>query len=732
MFPTREAAWKHTGAVGVIDLPQKAAGRGSRNVRLYTHQSEDVRTMSLVGGVRAAIARLTEYQRRLDRAVTGRLHAYLPLTSLGVPVEFRVASPGDVRFAGLTDLHPGDARLTAMRDEIRELVAGTFEQVLSGAAEADVYAGWRDRTRERVAEARRRYEAPVSDPPTTIDVPAAVAASRAGSRRFGPHDAVDRDAVTDVVLAFDQNITFPAAVLVESMLANASGPLRLWVLGRGLPATYPDWLAAAFPSLPITYLPCDQISYGPDGRPRRIPKRITISTMDRLLLPLMLDDVDRVVYLDVDTVMLDDVCRLARTDLGGGPVAARDSNVSEASEWRRAGRHLPEPTATDLRRRFGRRSGYGAAALNAGVLVMDLARMRRDGFTATTLGWVEHYGLNDQDSMLAYAGPERAVLDPRWNALPVLEDVDDPSVIHWASLGKPWEPALTFGQARWQRYAAQVQQRAGRPPTGEATADPAASASGTLANPVQVGAVTTPVAAGPERVIGEVLGEHLSYLDRTSLRTLAATVESIEAEGIPGLIVETGTARGGSAITMASAKSPDRPMKVFDVFGMIPPPGERDGADVHKRYATIAAGASKGIGGETYYGYRDDLLAEVTDSFARHGLPLADNRVELIQGLFEDTIDLHEPVALAHLDGDWYASTMTCLTRIAPLLAVRRAVRDRRLRHLVRLPGGGRGVLRRAGRLPVRAPRPAAHRPGLRPARPTVRSATRAALARRG
>ena len=43
VFPAREAAWKPTGAVGVIDLPQKAAGRGARNVRLYTHQSEDVR-----------------------------------------------------------------------------------------------------------------------------------------------------------------------------------------------------------------------------------------------------------------------------------------------------------------------------------------------------------------------------------------------------------------------------------------------------------------------------------------------------------------------------------------------------------------------------------------------------------------------------------------------------------------------------------------------------------------
>lgn len=106
----------------------------------------------------------------------------------------------------------------------------------------------------------------------------------------------------------------------------------------------------------------------------------------------------------------------------------------------------------------------------------------------------------------------------------------------------------------------------------------------------------------------------------------------------------------------------------YDVFGMIPPPGEKDGEDVHRRYATIVEGRSKGIGGETYYGYRDELLTEVTESFARHGLPIEANNVDLIQGLFEDTIELDEPVALAHLDGDWYASTMTCLTRITPLL----------------------------------------------------------------
>jgi hypothetical protein len=102
---------------------------------------------------------------------------------------------------------------------------------------------------------------------------------------------------------------------------------------------------------------------------------------------------------------------------------------------------------------------------------------------------------------------------------------------------------------------------------------------------------------------------------------------------------------------------------------MIPPPSAEDGEDVHRRYATIVSGESKGIGGQRYYGYRDDLLAEVTESFERHGYPVREHNVELIQGLFEETIRLTEPVALAHLDGDWYESTMTCLNRIAPLLS---------------------------------------------------------------
>jgi hypothetical protein len=171
-----------------------------------------------------------------------------------------------------------------------------------------------------------------------------------------------------------------------------------------------------------------------------------------------------------------------------------------------------------------------------------------------------------------------------------------------------------------------------------------------------------------EEAIERARTEHLTYLRKNDLRELATIVADVDANQLPGLIVEAGTARGGSAIVMAAAKAPARGMKVYDVFGMIPAPSEHDGPDVHRRYEKIAGGEAKGVGGDTYYGYRDDLYEEVKASFSRLGVPVDEHNVELVQGLFEDTIDLDEPVAFAHLDGDWYESTLTCLERLAPLI----------------------------------------------------------------
>ena len=171
-------------------------------------------------------------------------------------------------------------------------------------------------------------------------------------------------------------------------------------------------------------------------------------------------------------------------------------------------------------------------------------------------------------------------------------------------------------------------------------------------------------------VVRAVRGDALTYLSREALTDLHDRVREAEENGIDGALIEAGCALGGSAIVIAAAKSPDRSLFVYDVFGMIPPPSERDGPDVHARYEVIRSGQSTGIQGAAYYGYEENLLERVRENFERHGFPPAEHSVSLVQGLFQDTIHPDGPVAVAHIDGDWYESVMTCLERIEPHLPV--------------------------------------------------------------
>jgi O-methyltransferase len=168
----------------------------------------------------------------------------------------------------------------------------------------------------------------------------------------------------------------------------------------------------------------------------------------------------------------------------------------------------------------------------------------------------------------------------------------------------------------------------------------------------------------PQRVIAE----GLTYLSAAALEDLHRTVVRLESQRLPGIFVEAGCALGGSALVIAAAKRPERPLDVYDVFGMIPAPGDKDGPDVHHRYEEIRSGRSTGIKGAIYYGYQDHLREKVAATFDRYGFDCERCHVRLVAGLFEDTLRIDRPVALAHIDGDWYESVSCCLARIEPWL----------------------------------------------------------------
>jgi predicted O-methyltransferase YrrM len=169
-------------------------------------------------------------------------------------------------------------------------------------------------------------------------------------------------------------------------------------------------------------------------------------------------------------------------------------------------------------------------------------------------------------------------------------------------------------------------------------------------------------------IVRRVKKQRLTYLSVGALNDLFEAAVAADEQDRPGVFVEAGCALGGSAIVMARAKDVARPLLVYDVFGMIPAPTSADGGDVHERYETITSGEAKGLGGDAYYGYEPDLKAKVREAFESFRLPLAENSISLVEGLFEDTLVGDDPVALAHIDGDWYESVRTCLEEIGPRL----------------------------------------------------------------
>ena len=169
-------------------------------------------------------------------------------------------------------------------------------------------------------------------------------------------------------------------------------------------------------------------------------------------------------------------------------------------------------------------------------------------------------------------------------------------------------------------------------------------------------------------VAREVLEQNLTYLAPRKLLRIERCIADLDRDGVPGCLVETGMALGGSGIVIASHAG-DRRFHGYDVFGMIPPPGPNDPPEVHERYRVISSGESRGIGGDEYYGYRDDLYEQVAAAFAARGLPIDGGARSLHRGLFEDTLHLSEPVALVHIDCDWYEPVMLCLERLHPLLS---------------------------------------------------------------
>ncbi|OWM76011.1 probable galacturonosyltransferase-like 9 [Punica granatum] len=158
--------------------------------------------------------------------------------------------------------------------------------------------------------------------------------------------------------------------------------------------------------------------------------------------------VDRVIYLDSDVVVVDDVRKLWDTSLSGGRVIG-------APEYCHANftKYFTDNFWSDpvLSRVFGSRS---PCYFNTGVMVMDLVRWRDGNFRKRIENWMEVqkrkriYDLGSLPPFLLVFAGNVEPIDHRWNQHGLGGDnvkgscrslhPGPVSLLHWSGKGKPW------------------------------------------------------------------------------------------------------------------------------------------------------------------------------------------------------------------------------------------------------------------------------------------------------
>ncbi|XP_047324828.1 probable galacturonosyltransferase-like 1 [Impatiens glandulifera] len=163
------------------------------------------------------------------------------------------------------------------------------------------------------------------------------------------------------------------------------------------------------------------------------------------LLPLC---VTRIVYLDSDLILVDDIAKLAATPLYGGAVLAAPEycNANFTSYFTLSFWSNPSLSSTFSDRK--------ACYFNTGVMVIDLNRWRDGDYTTKIEDWMvlqkrmRIYELGSLPPFLLVFAGKIAPVDHRWNQHGLGGDnfrglcrelhSGPVSLLHWSGKGKPW------------------------------------------------------------------------------------------------------------------------------------------------------------------------------------------------------------------------------------------------------------------------------------------------------
>lgn len=245
-----------------------------------------------------------------------------------------------------------------------------------------------------------------------------------------------------VCLCVDGNMLIPAMFVVDAIKSSSIGTadrfdIILFTGPGDVTDQHRDWMNRR------GIIHCQSLDVSGLHDIEILQKRLTSATLSKLLLAGHLEGkYDKLLYLDADLTIHDDVSALFSLDLGDFAMAA----VPSARIW--ADKSEAERiTICEHFRALGMTEPY--RYINSGVLLIDVANWNRDQIASRALDFIRRNPalctLPDEDALNAVLDGRQMELSPVWNMRPLGRwrsktfDIACPVIVHYIGLAKPWK-----------------------------------------------------------------------------------------------------------------------------------------------------------------------------------------------------------------------------------------------------------------------------------------------------
>jgi len=414
-----------------------------------------VRDFDLVEGLEDAREMLAGYAN-YSEIVTNRLHCYLPALSMGLSVEFKPKNLADVRYEGLINLD--QSAFNKIRSGVEQKLEIILKSILEGKTEQEVRKLWSEICQAEVEYADTYATTYSKVTASNIDINIVVATLEASKFTVGKNPRGNN--AVQVALALDQNLEEMIPVVLQSLVDHSSREFTAYIMTRGLGEEFRNRMGKLFPQINFIFYSFDEIQYGDDIS---LQAHTSVSTLDRLFIPEMLKDLDKVLYLDIDILIQADVGELFDLTLGENVFAGKRTRLKIWANMirpiTRATLHFDPEKAWDFRKRLHDQADLTAKTFNAGILVLNLKLMRNERFTAEHLYLVEQCRMNDQDVFNIYSRGRVLEIGAEWNHVPSQDFNNSPKIIHWAGPAKPWKSEYVLLKPHFEAVKAKVEAR---------------------------------------------------------------------------------------------------------------------------------------------------------------------------------------------------------------------------------------------------------------------------------